>query len=364
MKRFNNLYENIYKPENIKACYYEVVRNTKNKRQVFRLQKNAERVIQSIYEELKNEKYVVGKYNVFIIYEPKQRTIVSQGMKDKIVNHLVAREILYPAILPCLVPYNVASRPNMGTRKALEYLEKYRKSLGSKTKKYFILKCDISRFFLSIDHKILKKKLRRKIKDPKALKIVFDIIDSHPSGIGIGSMTSQVLAIFYLNDMDHFIKEDLKIKGYIRYQDDFLLFSESKEYLEICLEKIKEFLKKEKLTLNKKTRIYSSTENICFLGRNIYGQYAKRRTVKRRMKRRFSLMQEGKITLNSYIASKLCYEKLIRKSKNIVILFLLIKLLYFVLQFYKKSDIVTSVSCVHTQSGQAHNRKEEENGII
>lgn len=318
MKRYKNLYENVYKPENIKSCYYEVLRNTKNKRQVSRLQKNAEKVVASIYDELVNEKYVVGEYNVFIIYEPKQRTIVSQGMKDKIVNHLVAREILYPAILPCLVPYNVASRPNMGTRQALEYLEKYRKSFASKTEKYYILKCDISRFFLSIDHKILKKKLRKKIKDPKALKIVFDIIDSYSTGIGIGSMTSQVLAIFYLNDLDHFIKEELKIKGYIRYQDDFLLFSESKEYLKICLERIKEFLKNEKLTLNKKTRIYSSNENICFLGRNIYGQYSKRRTVKRRLKRRFRFMSEGKITLNSYISSKICYEKLMRNSENIV----------------------------------------------
>ena len=314
MKRFSNLYENTYKPENIRACYYEVMHNTRNKRQVHQLQKNADKVLHNIYEELKDEKYVVGKYNIFVIYEPKQRVIVSQGMKDKIVNHLIAREILYPAILPCLVPYNVASRPGMGTRKALEYMDRYRKEFSKKYGKYYILKCDISRFFLSINHRILKKKLRKKIKDPKALKIVFDVIDSHNSGIGIGSMTSQVLAIFYLNDMDHFIKEELKIKGYIRYQDDFLLFSESKEYLEKCLEKIKEFLKKEKLALNNKTRIYTSNENICFLGRNLYGQYAKRRTVKKRMKKRFILLQEGKISLNSYIASKLCYEKLMRKS--------------------------------------------------
>lgn len=314
MKRFNNLYENIYKTENIKACYYEVMRNTKNKRQVYKLQNNAKNVIRTIYEELKNERYVVGKYNVFIIYEPKRRTIVSQGMKDKIVNHLIAREILYPAILPCLVPFNVASRPGMGTKKALEYLERYRIQFAAKNEKYFMLKCDISRFFLSIDHKILKKKVRRRIKDPRALKIVFNVIDSYSTGIGIGSMTSQVLAIFYLNDLDHFIKEELKIKGYIRYQDDFLLFSESKEYLGVCLEKIKKFLEKEKLTLNGKTRIYSCNENICFLGRNLYGQYAKRHTVRRKMKKRFYLLKEGKISLDSYIASRICYKNLMRKS--------------------------------------------------
>lgn len=312
MKRFNNLYENIYNPENIKACYMEVMHNTKNKRQVYRLQNNVENVIRTIYEELKNEKYVVGKYNVFVIYEPKKRMIVSQGMKDKIINHLIAREILYPAILPCLVPFNVASRPGMGTKKALEYLERYRKYFATKNGKYYMLKCDISRFFLSIDHKILKKKVRRRIKEPKALKIVFDVIDSYTTGIGIGSMTSQVLAIFYLNDLDHFIKEELKIKGYIRYQDDFLLFSESKEYLKVCLEKISKFLKKEKLTLNSKTRIYSSNENICFLGRNLYGQYTKRRTVKRKLKRKWYLVKTGRSTLNSYIASEICYKNLMR----------------------------------------------------
>ena len=312
MKRLSNLYENLYKPENIKACYHEVVRNTKNKRQVHQLQKNADTVIRNIYEELKNERYVVGKYNIFVIYEPKKRTIVSQGMKDKIINHLIARGILYPALLPCLLPYNVASRPNMCKRIALEYMDRYRKEFSAKFQKYYILKCDISRFFLSINHKILKKKLRKKIKDPKALKIVFQVIDSHDSGIGIGSMTSQVLAIFYLNDMDHFIKEELKIKGYIRYQDDFLLFSESKEYLECCLKKIREFLAKEKLELNQKTRIYTNKENICFLGRNLYGQYAKRRTVRRRMKKRLYLLKEGKINLNSYIASKICYKQLMR----------------------------------------------------
>lgn len=93
----------------------------------------------------------------------------------------------------------VASRPGMGTKKALEYLERYRRQFAAKNEKYFMLKCDISRFFLSIDHKILKKKVRRRIKDPRALKIVFNVIDSYSTGIGIGSMTSQVLAIFYLN---------------------------------------------------------------------------------------------------------------------------------------------------------------------
>ncbi len=97
-------------------------------------------------------------------------------------------------------------------------------------------------------------------------------------------MTNQILAIFYLNDMDHFIKEKLKIKYYVRYQDDFLLFHESKEYLRYCLQEIKNFLEKEKLQLNSKTRIYKNINNFLFLGRNIKGIYSRYRNIKRKIK--------------------------------------------------------------------------------
>lgn len=129
----------------------------------------------------------------------------------------------------------------------------------------------------------MKQKLLKRIKDKNALKIVFDIIDSNNKGLYIGSMTSQTLATFYLNDLDHFIKEKLKIKYYVRFQDDFLLFHPSKKYLQYCLKEISQFLKYEKLSLNSKTRIYKNTNNFIFLGRNPHGDYAKYRTVRRRL---------------------------------------------------------------------------------
>ena len=123
-------------------------------------------------------------------------------------------------------------------------------------------------------------------------------------------MTSQVLAVFYLNDMDHFITNELHIKGVIRYQDDFLLFHESKEYLKYCLEQLTIFLEKEDLRLNKKTRIFKSTDNFIFIGRNKYGNYAKYRTVKRRLKKKMYLYSIGKLSLNSVVASRICYKNL------------------------------------------------------
>ncbi len=269
MKRATNLYTNIYKIENIISAYNEVCKNTHNKRRVLKAKEYKAAYISRIYNTLSSRSYVPGPYNVFTIFEPKQRRIVSQNMFDKIINHLISRYILYPAILPCLLDVNVASRKNLGTRKGLELSQEFHRLCRIQYKEnYYILKCDISKFFASIDHDILKNKLKKKIKDKEALKIVFDVIDSDSEGISIGNMTSQVLAIFYLNDMDHFIKEQLHIKYYVRYQDDFLLFHPSKNYLKYCLEQIKIFLEKEKLTLNQKTRIFKGTNNFIFLGRN------------------------------------------------------------------------------------------------
>lgn len=161
----------------------------------------------------------------------------------------------------------------------------------------------------------MKNKLSKKIKDKKALKIVFDIIDSDDNGLSIGNMTSQSLAIFYLNDLDHFIKEDLKIKYYVRYQDDFLLFHNSKDYLKKCFVKISDFLKKEDLKLNPKSRIYKSTNNFIFLGRNKFGKYAKYRDINKKLKKKFELYNSNQISLTSLSNSIICYQNLNKISR-------------------------------------------------
>jgi len=317
MKRKGNLYEDIYKLENIMAAFDEVCRNTKSKHKVNRFKEYKCIYVTRIYNILKNREYVVGPYVHFVIYEPKRREIVSQGMLDKVVNHLVSRYILYPALLPCLIDTNVASRSNLGTKAGLEAVNEFHRKCKVKYGKYYILKCDVSKFFASINKDILKEKIKRKIKDKDALKIVFDIIDSEEEGLGIGNMTSQVFAIFYLNDMDHYIKEELKIKYYVRYQDDFLLFHQSKEYLKECFEKIKKFLEKEKLTLNRKSRLYTSNNNFVFLGRNSKGGYARYRRVKRKLKKMSYLYKTGVINLMAVTESILGYQNLCGREISI-----------------------------------------------
>lgn len=308
MKRKNNLYPAIYNFNNIINAYNEVCKNTRNKRKVANLKEYKTVYISRVYNILKNRNYVVGPYNKFTIYEPKKRLIVSQNVQDKIINHLVARYILHPAILPCLLDVNVASRKDMGTKKGLYLMKKFIRDCKIQYDNYYILKCDISKFFSSINHDILKDKILKRIKDKEALKIVFDIIDSYSPGLGIGSMTSQVLAIFYLNDLDHFIKNTLKIKYYVRYQDDFLLFHPSKDYLKYCLSEIKSFLDKEKLSLNNKTRIYNANDNFIFLGRTLHGNPSKYRSVKRKLKSRYRLYYNNEISLRSLTSTIICYK--------------------------------------------------------
>lgn len=315
MKRKGNLYEDICDVNNILAVYDEVCRNTKNKIKVNTYREYKCGNVAKIYNVLTRREYVVGPYNVFTIYEPKERRIVSQKMFDKVVNHLVARYILMPALFPSLVPENVASRKELGTKAGLKLVKEYMRKCKIKYEKYYVLKCDISKFFASIDHTILKEKLKRKVKDKDALKIVFDIIDSEENGLGIGNMTSQILAIFYLNDLDHYIKEKLGIKYYVRYQDDFLLFHSSKEYLKNCLVKIKEFAEREKLVLNEKTRIYTNNNNYMYLGRNVKGKYAKYRKVKRKLKKAVYLYNLGIIALRNVMSVEQSYDYLMKTNK-------------------------------------------------
>lgn len=322
MKRLDNLYNEICKENNINFEIDEVCRNTKNRKNVENVRANRTQMMTKIKKTLISRSYTPGKYHIFKIYEPKERLIISQNMFDKIVNHLVSRFIINPAVLPSLIDQNVASRAGLGIKAGIKFYQKYRRYYHNQYGKYYILRCDIHHFFQSIDHDILMKMIEKKIKDKDALNIIKKIIYSYKDGLGIGNMTSQILAIFYLNDFDHYVKEQLKIKGYVRYQDDFLLFSDSKEELQNDLKKINEYLKNNcKLELNmKKTRIFNESDNFIFLGRDIYGRYGKHKEIKRRVGIKKYLYRNGSVNLYSFACTVVnymnvdkqikCYEKL------------------------------------------------------
>ena len=264
MKRVGHIYQKVVNIQNIECAFNEVMKTTRNKNKVILFEQYKMVYIYQIYKDMLNCTYLPSKVNEFIIYEPKKRLIVSQNIYDKIVNHLVSRELLIPYLMSCLIDSNVASRKGKGTSYGRKLYFQYRDIMDKKYFKYYLLKIDIRGYFRHIKHDILKNKIEKRIKDKKAIDLIFKIIDSYPDGCPIGFMTSQIFAIFYLNEIDHFIKEDLKIKYYIRYQDDFLLIHEDKQYLKYCLEKIKIKLAEIGLEINDKTRIYKNNENMNF----------------------------------------------------------------------------------------------------
>lgn len=311
MKRKSNLYQDICNIEHITYIYEQIEKNCQNKNKIYKWESIKDVLISKIYRDLIDHSYTCGRYHKFIIYEPKKRVIMSQEMYDKVINHLVSEYILLPTIVPCLIDSNVASRRGKGTSYGVKLYYKYRQIYDTKYGKdnYYLLKLDISQFFDSIDHNILKQKLSTRIKDKEALDIINTIIDSTDKGLPIGSTTSQLFAIFYLDNIDKYIKEVLKIKRYIRYQDDMILFSNSKNYLKYCLDVISYELEKLGLKLNHKTKIYKSNENINFIGVRKNKKYSNISRTRRKYKNNLKNYYNGNISLNSLISSKMNYLK-------------------------------------------------------
>lgn len=218
---------------------------------------------------------------------------MSQTVGDKIVNHFVANYYLLPYLEKKLIDSNVATRRGKGSKYAdkliNDYINKIR--INNPHDEIYILKIDISKYFYTIPHDILMEKLSKEIQDENVLKIIKTIIDEtdkpyindtidrlnnaygteiphYKSGIGlsIGAMTSQFLAIFYLNDLDHYIKEKLRCKYYIRYMDDFIIIDTDKNKLKIVFNEIERELNKLKLKINPKSSIVNLKTGITFLG--------------------------------------------------------------------------------------------------
>lgn len=301
-------YEELVDIERIMAMYKIIRANTKNRGKLHKFELFYSANIISILNVLKHHTYNHSHYNVFLVHEPKYRIIMSEIMSDKIVNHLVSHYILDPGITPHLIPQNVATRKNMGTKEGVRLVKKYINKLKLNHDKVYVLKCDIKKYFYSIDHELILQKVTRFIKDPEVYKLVkniestdnayvnesikkvidkeikriegLNILDKDKKiaelrsiplyekgkGLPIGNMTSQLLAIFYLNDLDHYIKEKLYCKYYVRYMDDFIIFDYDKERLKVVRKKIEEKLKEFKLELNKKTNIYDLKHGFGFLG--------------------------------------------------------------------------------------------------
>ena len=307
MKTYNNLWENFISFENLYKASLKAQRGKRWKESTLEFNFNKEQNLLKLKRQLETGKWKPGKYFAFTIQEPKERIIHAAPYIDRVVHHALIN-IIEPIWESRFYDHSYACRKGKGTHKAVntcqQYLRKYK----------YVLKCDIRKYFPSIDREILKNIIHKKISDKQLLIIIDYIIDSSPEfeeiieqsirnenqlslfkinknkkGIPIGNLTSQFFANVYLNELDQWLKRECKIKGYIRYMDDFLIFANEKPRLHYIKKELKEFLQnKLELTLHpKKAEVFPIKNRIPFLGYHVY-RYQKRlqkNNIKRFIKR-------------------------------------------------------------------------------
>lgn len=264
--------EEIFSFENLYKSHIKCRKTKQHKGEVIRFEVNISENLYKLQKELFTKKYKLGKYKQFIIYEPKKRLIEALPYKDRIVIMCFCDNVLKKKLEKRLINDNVACRTGKGTKYGIDRLTYFLKKeyFKEKNNDIYYLKCDIKKYFPSIDHEILLNLLSKVgfSKDEMwFLNIVINSEVDKTVGLPLGNQTSQWFAIFYLNRIDRLIKEELQIKGYVRYMDDFILIHRDKKYLQYCLKRINEVCNRElNLELNNKTQIGVAYNGIDFLG--------------------------------------------------------------------------------------------------
>ncbi len=307
MKRKNNLFERIISFENILKASKKARRGKRYKASTALFEYNLERNLLKIIEVLSNKTYVPGAYCDFHIYDPKKRIISAAPYFDRVIHHTLIN-IIEPTIGKSFIYDTYACLKGRGTHKAVQRYKEFQK------KNKYVLKCDVRKYFENVDQEILLNKVQKKIKCKNTMWLVKQIIDSRQSGreltyfegddlftplyrkkgLPMGNLTSQFFANLYLNDFDHFIKEELTARFYIRYCDDFVIFGNSKVWLNEIKCEIKKYLMTLRLRLHEnKSRVFRTTDGVDFLGYRIYPDYVRvRKSIVKRYRRKLRDMTE------------------------------------------------------------------------
>lgn len=262
----------------------------------------------SLHSDLKNKTYQHSQYEAFKINDPKPRDIHKTSVRDRLLHHALFK-ILYPYFDKRFIAHSYSSRKSKGTHRALIMFKKMcNKVSKNNTKTVLVLKCDIRKFFASIDHQILKDILKKYIHDTDTLNLLNNIIDSFHTvpgkGLPLGNLTSQLLVNVYMNEFDQWVKYKLKAKYYIRYADDFVVLSTDKTELERYLENIHIFLD-ERLRLQihpNKVSITTPASGVDFLGWVHFPKHRVLRTVtKQRMFKNLKKKEYANNSVQSYL---------------------------------------------------------------
>jgi retron-type reverse transcriptase len=271
--QFTHTYKDIISVENLLAAWKEFLRGKRSKKDVQEFQHHFSDNTLELHEQLLRKNYWHGGYHAFNISDPKPRNIHKASVRDRLLHHALYRQ-LYPFFDRTFIADSYSCRDGKGTRKALDRFRAFAyKASRNHTRTVWVLKCDIRKFFASIDHTVLFGILERYIADADILRLLRRVVESFSStrlgvGLPLGNLTSQLLVNIYMNEFDQFVKHKLQVKYYIRYADDFVFLSEDKQLLERLLPQIEVFLRAQlKLTLHpQKVSITTFASGVDFLG--------------------------------------------------------------------------------------------------
>jgi len=282
-RTYRNLWPTVVSWDNLLSAYKKCRRRKRYKRAAVAFDACWESELLQLRHELVSNSYRPGEYYHFQIHEPKPRKISAAPFRDRVVHHAVVN-VLEPIYERRFIPDSYACRRGKGTHKAISRAELYLRRYP------YYLKTDIVRFFPNVDHEVLKTLIEKHIQDAQLLNLIQRIIDSgagiltdqasnvyfpgddlfalsRPRGLPIGNLTSQFFANLLLDPVDHFIKEQLRVPGYVRYADDLVLFGPSKAFLWECLERLTLELASLRLKLHGgKTQVRPQYCRLRFLG--------------------------------------------------------------------------------------------------
>lgn len=307
MKTAKNIYIKIIDKNNIYKAILNASKGKKNRDNVQQVINNITFYVDDIYNKLSKKTYSPKPYVEMKIHDgvrKKERIIYKPCFYPDQVVHWALMQQIEPFIMKGMYEYCCGSVKNRGIMHGLKYLKKILVRDRKNTK--YCLKLDIKKFYPSINQNILKRKFLRIIKDRDTLDLIDKIIDSAEQGVPIGNYTSQWFANFFLQNLDHYIKEDLKVPYYLRYMDDMVLFHRNKKELHKIKDKIEEYLKNEDLLLKENWQLFKvDSRPIDFLGYRFYRGYTTlRKSNFLRIKRRYKkISKKQKITYKDASAS-------------------------------------------------------------
>jgi len=253
-------------------AWQEFCRGKRKARDVQKFERNLMDNIFTLQEDLKNGTYQHGGYYRFAINDPKPRVIHKASVRDRIVHHAIYRK-LYPFFDKTFVADSYSCRLDKGTHRAMERFRKFAHQLSrNNTKTVWVLKCDIRKFFDSINHEVLLRLLRKRFVDETVFELLKEVINSFSvtsgSGLPLGNLTSQLFVNIYMNEFDQWVKHRLRAQYYIRYADDFVFLSSNRQELIDMIPHIAHFLDQRLQLQLHPTKLFLNTmaSGIDFLG--------------------------------------------------------------------------------------------------